>query len=375
MPVKLPFVKNFRPTGTGVSPLASVKSFYEVKCPKCGGKARRETDVSDTFLDSAWYYLGYLLRATNDKRQATMQSPFLSPVFQKWLPVDMYIGGAEHAVLHLLYVRFLSLALRDLGLLKSKKKGGAPAGEPFPMFRTHGLITKDGAKMSKSKGNVINPDEYIEKFGADVMRMYLAFLAPLDQGGDFRDDGILGLERFLAGVWAYFSEGGFAKKTEGGLRSRVHRAVKKVGEDIAALKYNTAISELMILKNEVGMHAAEVVSRPALARKEAEMFIKLLAPLAPFMAEEIWRGALEYKSSVHQGPWPTYDPRLIEEKTFTLVIQVNGKARASVEAGRGMDEAQARELALSHDKIREMMGGKAPRRVIYVPGRLINIVL
>jgi leucyl-tRNA synthetase len=252
LPVKLPAVKDFRPTGSGKSPLASVKDFYETKCPACGSIARRETDVSDTFLDSAWYYLRY--PSVHDDEYA-----WNSAITKKWLPVNSYIGGAEHSVLHLLYSRFVTMAFHDMGLLDFD--------EPFTKFVAHGLITKDGAKMSKSKGNVVNPDEYIKKFGADTLRMYLMFLAPFEQGGDFRDSGILGIERFLNRVWRLAEElrnrnsessvqGGFAfggrtqdresnsRKKEGAtdLETLIHKTIKKVTEDIEHLHYNTAIA-------------------------------------------------------------------------------------------------------------------------------------
>src|SRR3989338_1019816 len=239
LPVKLPFVKNFRPTGSGKSPLASVKSFYETKCPKCGKRARRETDVSDTFLDSAWYFLRY--PSVREKK-----NPWNPATTKKWLPVNMYIGGLEHSVLHLLYSRFITMALHDMGHLNFE--------EPFTKFIGHGLITKDGAKMSKSKGNVVNPDQYIRAYGADAIRMYLAFLAPLTEGGDFRDSGIKGITRFLERVWKFAGEIKFEKmkgrgKPDSEIEKSVNEAVKKVTKDTERLQYNTSISALMVLIN------------------------------------------------------------------------------------------------------------------------------
>ena len=238
LPVKLPYVKDFRPKGTGQSPLALVKSFYETKCPECGSKARRETDVSDTFLDSAWYYLRY-------PSIKEIKSPWNSAVTKRWLPVDMYIGGAEHAVLHLLYSRFTAMAFYDWGLVNFE--------EPFKKFRAHGLLVKEGAKMSKSKGNVVNPDEYIKKFGADVLRMYLMFLAPFEQGGDFRDAGIMGIKRFLRRVNKLVSNSTYqaVSSKNSKLERLLHQTIKKITHDIENLHFNTAISSLMILFNEM----------------------------------------------------------------------------------------------------------------------------
>ncbi len=357
LPVKLPFVKNFKPLGTGKSPLATVKSFYETKCPACKGKARRETDVSDTFLDSAWYFLRY--PSVRDQKRA-----WDPQTTRKWLPVHSYIGGAEHAVLHLLYSRFLTMASKDFGYLDFE--------EPFTRFRTHGLITKDGAKMSKSRGNVVNPDEYFERYGADVMRAYLAFLAPLDQGGDFRDDGISGLTRFLERVWRFGQN--FPKAEEprnlGGLRQELHRTVKKVTEDMENLKVNTATSALMV-------HLTEMEKNPAQVGNEHwEKFLKLLAPIAPFLTEELWHMLpATGQKSIHRAAWPSYDPAQLEGETFTLVIQVNGKVRDSVEANSDISAEQAQALAMGSARIKNFLGAAKPRRFIYIPKRVLNIVL
>ncbi|MBU6500732.1 MAG: class I tRNA ligase family protein [Patescibacteria group bacterium] len=348
LPVELPKVKDFRPQGKGESPLASVKDFYETTCPGCGGKARRETDVSDTFLDSAWYYLRYL-DPKNEKEV------FDKKIIKKWLPAEMYIGGAEHAVLHLLYVRFIAMVFHDLGLVEFD--------EPFKRFRAHGLLIKEGAKMSKSKGNVVNPDEYIKKFSADVLRMYLMFLAPFDQGGDFRDAGILGIERFLNRTWKLYESEGKKNKTS----PAFHRAVKKVTEDIESLHYNTAISALMILLNEF--------EKEGIAPEEKVGFVKLLAPFAPHMAEEIWREVLGHKTSIHKEMWPEYDEKLIKEESFTLVIQINGKVRASVEVPIDISENRAKETALGNERVCALLDGKELKKVIYVPKKLINIVV
>lgn len=353
LPVKLPFLKDFRPQGTGASPLASHPSFYKVRCPRCGVMARRETDVSDTFLDSAWYFLRYpsahISKAAWDPR-----------ITKKWLPVNMYIGGAEHAVLHLLYSRFVTMVFHDLGLLGFR--------EPFKTFRAHGLITKDGAKMSKSKGNVVNPDEYFDRFGADVMRLYLAFMAPFEQGGDFRDEGIVGLVRFIDRVQILHREISKRRtsRTDKELVSILHRTIKKVGEDIEALRYNTAISALMIFLN----HA----EKSSLSRNDWKIFLQLLAPFAPYVTEELWEEIGE-KKSIHRSRWPAYKATYLESESVTIVIQINGKVRDSIEIQKDLSEGDVQEMALKRDKIREYLGDQIPRKIIFVPNRLINIVI
>ena len=354
LPVKLPRIKNYRPTGTGVSPLASEPSFYKVKCSKCKSWARRETDVSDTFLDSAWYYLRYPTVKDN-------KNPWTPAIAKKWLPVDMYIGGAEHAVLHLLYVRFVAMAFHDWGMLHFE--------EPFKIFRTHGMIIKDGAKMSKSRGNVVNPDEYINAYGSDAVRMYLAFLAPLDQGGDFQDSGIKGITRFLERVWNF--SGKITNKASGKEIKRVlHKTIKKIGEDIQSFRYNTAISSLMVLLNKFE-ESSEV------GKKEFEIFLKLLAPLAPHMSEELWfelQGRPKKYKSIHLELWPKYDPKLIQEETFELIIQVNGKVRGRVTMPIGTVEEEAKKAALAEPSVKQHVP-KEPPKVIFVPNKLINFVI
>ena len=365
LPVKLPFVKNFRPTGSGKSPLASVKSFYETKCPKCGKRARRETDVSDTFLDSAWYFLRY--PSVDEKKHSWNPA-----TTKKWLPVNMYIGGLEHSVLHLLYSRFITMALHDFGYLSFE--------EPFTTFIGHGLITKDGAKMSKSKGNVVNPDQYIRAYGADAMRMYLAFLAPLTEGGDFRDSGIKGITRFLERVWKFASEIKFEKikgrgASDSEIEKAVNEAVKKVTKDTERLQYNTSISALMVLINIFEEKKERVTLR------QFKIFLKLLAPFAPFMAEELWqRRAASYQlpvisyRSIHCEPWPKYDEAILKESSFDLIIQVNGKVRGKISLPIGATEVEAREAALKIPSVNQFVSGE-PKRVIFVPNKLINFVV
>ncbi len=354
LPVKLPYVKDFRPQGKGESPLASVKEFYEVKCPHCGGKARRETDVSDTFLDSAWYYLRY--PSAKEKNKA-----WNPEITKKWFPVNLYTGGAEHSVLHLLYVRFVAMVFHDIGPLHFE--------EPFPKFRAHGLLIKEGAKMSKSKGNVINPDEYINKFGADSLRMYLMFLAPFEQGGDFRDEAVMGIMRFLDRAWKLFSDkiqetGGKENSLE--LEQLMHRTIKKITDDIESLHYNTAISALMILLNE------SENGNPG--RENKEMFLKLLAPFAPHMTEELWC-ELGNQTSIHKASWPLADPKFLKEEDFDLVVQVNGKLRATIKLKRGASQKKAEVAAFLNENVANSLGGQKPKKIIFVPNRLINFVV
>jgi leucyl-tRNA synthetase len=287
----------------------------------------------------------------------------------------MYIGGAEHAVLHLLYVRFVALALHDMGILDFSAKGGSASGgdEPMKKFRAHGLLIKDGAKMSMSKGNVVNPDEYIKNFGADALRTYLMFLAPFEQGGDFRDQSILGITRFLDRVWKMAQ--GKWQVADSKSERLVHQTVKKVTEDVETLNYNTAVSTLMICLN--------AFEEGGVARTQYSTFLKLLAPFAPHMTEEIWQDLARGKGqrvkgkfrSIHQEKWPKYDPKLLVADTFTLVIQVNGKTRDSVVVPADISENEARELALTREKVKPFVGSQPPKRHIYVPQRLINIVV
>lgn len=356
LPVKLPFIKNFRPTGTGQSPLASVETFYKVHCPQCKGWARRETDVSDTFLDSSWYFLRY--PSARDAKNAWNPA-----ITKKWLPVHMYIGGAEHAVLHLLYSRFVTMALYDAKLLDRE--------EPFSIFRAHGLITKDGAKMSKSKGNVVSPDTYFKMYGADTMRMYLAFLAPLTEGGDFRDEGISGITRFLNRVWTFGLRKTWVRTSNGAVTKDIHKTIKKVTEDIERLHYNTAISALMILFRTFQERA------DAVTKKDFEVFIKLLAPFAPFLSEEVYQMTRSSKKylSVHRADWPNYDETLLAEDSYTLVVQINGKVRDQFEVPSAITQREAEALTEKRKKVTNFLKDRVIEKVIFVPKRLINFVI
>lgn len=352
LPVLLPFVKNFRPEGTGKSPLASVKSFVKAKCPKCKESAERETDVSDTFLDSSWYFLRY-------PSAGLKQVPFDIALIKKWLPVDMYIGGQEHAVLHLLYSRFITMALKDLSFIDFE--------EPFEKFRAHGLLTKEGAKMSKSKGNVVNPDDYYKRYGADTLRTYLMFSGPFQEGGDWQDKGIVGIFRFLNKIWELRSKVQPQAPTNPKLEQLIHKTIKKTTEDLENLNYNTAISALMILTNEFSKESHMLVANYSI-------LLRLLAPFAPHITEEIWHG-LGNKNSIHNEKWPEYDKELIKTDTIILIVQVNGKYRDKIEAEPGISEEKARQLTISRDNVKKWIIGKEIKKIIFVPDKLINIVI
>jgi len=359
LPVVLPFVENYKPDESGVSPLARVESWYRVPCPKCGEIARRETDVSDTFLDSAWYFLRY----PSANRDDVAFDPELT---RKWLPVHMYIGGEEHAVLHLLYSRFVTMALHDIGLLGFE--------EPFATFRKHGLVIKEGAKMSKSRGNVVVPDEYIQKWGADAFRTYLMFLGPYQEGGDFRDQGLQGPYGFLHRVWESIVPVDRLgdEPVSGALERKLHATIRKVTEDIAGLRYNTAIAAMMEYLNAVREGGRRI------NRGEVEPLVVLLAPFAPHLAEELWH-RLGHETSLFArgtgGVWPTYDPAKTATESVELVVQVNGKVRARLAVPRGLDEATARDAALADENVQRYVDGATVRKVIYIPDRIINLVI
>jgi leucyl-tRNA synthetase len=355
LPVRLPPVADFRPTGSGRSPLASVPEFVHTACPACGGPGRRETDVSDTFLDSAWYFLRYPSAGRDD----AAWDPELTA---RLLPVDTYSGGPEHVARHHLYARFVTMALHDLGLV--------PFDEPFPRIRLHGSLRKDGAKMSKSRGNVVVPDDYIARVGADTLRMYLLFMAPFEEGGDWSDAGLAGIERFTARTWRLLTTP--APPGPGGVDLRpLDRAVVSVGDDIERLKLNTAIATLMELLRWARQHKAAMDAGQW--DRVAGTFTLLLAPLAPHLAEELW-ARLGRPYPVHSQPWPVADPAALAAQEVTLVVQVDGRRRDAVAAAPGLDRDQALELALRSGNVRRHLDGRKPVKVVHVPDRLINLV-
>jgi len=278
--------------------------------------------------------------------------------------VDMYIGGAEHSVLHLMYARFITMALHDLGYLHFE--------EPFKRFRAHGMITSEGAKISKSKGNVINPDEYIARYGADVFRTYLVFMGPYELGGDFSDRGIGGVVRFLERVWRLVERNAASARDgqpEGEARRMLHGTIKRVSEDIAVLKYNTCISALMEYLNSLEARQEPVT------REELRALLVLLAPFAPYITEELWQRMGGSGESIHRQPWPAYDEAALRRDTVTIVVQVNGKVRGQVDLPPESGEEAVIAAALASERVRAAIGDAAVRRTVYVPGRLINIVV
>jgi leucyl-tRNA synthetase len=355
LPVELPIIEDFRPDDTGVSPLARHESWYHVPCPVCGKQGRRETDVSDTFLDSSWYYLRYPSTEFDEQ-------PFDPARTRKWLPVTSYIGGNEHAVLHLLYSRFITMVLHDLGQLHFE--------EPFRKFRAHGLIVKDGSKMSKSRGNVVIPDEYIAKWGADTFRMYLMCLGPFQKGGDFRDEGLSGPRRFLDKVWAMVGAGTTdhtGSTSSHAVLTKWHQTIKKVTTDMEGLDYNTAVAAMMELVNKLrDEHSND--------RKVVESLVIMVAPFAPHFAEECWE-RLGHDTSVFDARWPEWDEALVIEDQVEVVIQVSGKTRGRVSVPRDAEQGAVVAAAQEDAAVRRFTDGKEVRKVVYVPNRLLNLVV
>jgi leucyl-tRNA synthetase len=363
LPVLLPRIEDYKPGDDGVAPLAKHKEFYETACPGCKGKAVRETDVSDTFLDSSWYFLRY--PSTSDTKEV-----FDKNITKKWLPVDMYTGGAEHSVLHLMYSRFVTMALHDWGFLDFD--------EPFTRFYAHGLVIKDGAKMSKSKGNVVNPDEYIKLYGSDALRLYLMFMGPFDQGGDFRDTAMEGMNRWVGRIWrmAQASIGKQSPTSSATISSALQKAVKRVGDDLEKRRYNTAIAGLMEFTNLVSDESG------ALGNEDLKTFTLILAPFSPYLTEELWQQIHGYKEfkpsqSVHVQPWPMFDRSKIIDQDVTIAIQVNGKLRDTIPVAVGMALIQKdiETEAKNRENIKKYLAGKAVKKTIFVPGKLINFVI
>jgi len=357
LPVKLPPMDDFLPEGKGKGPLAKNEKFVKVKCPRCGGPAERETDVSDPFVDSAWYFFRYTSTEFNDRA-------FDKERVKKWLPVDSYIGGKEHTVLHLFYSRFVTMVLHDLGYIDFD--------EPYKRFFGHGLITKDGAKMSKSKGNVVNPDEMIEKYGADAVRLYLRFLGDFSQGGDWRDTGAEGISKFVKKLWKTFFElesvdGKGVLKT-----TMIDKTIKIIGEDLEKLSFNTAVARLMEFVNWTRENISEFDQTQA--KKIQETIALIIAPMMPHLAEEFWN-YLGNKDSVFNAKWPEYDKNNVLEDEIELVVQVNGKVRDRIKCARNISKEEAEKIALESSKIKSYTDNKEIVKIIYVPGKLVNVVV
>jgi len=358
LPLKLPEVKNYEPTGTGESPLANIKEWVNTKCPKCGGRALRETNTMPQWAGSSWYYLRYI-NPKNDKALIEKEKD------KYWSPVDFYVGGAEHATRHLIYARFWHKFLFDIGVVNYD--------EPFTRLQHVGLIlAEDGRKMSKRWHNVINPDEIVEKYGADAMRVYEMFMGPFSQPCAWSTNGLIGARRFLENVYKLKDKQLYDCQADSyikelGMPQMIHKTIKKVSEDIENFRYNTAIAQMMIFVNFA-------VKFDELPREVFENFLKLLAPFAPHLAEELWN-EIGNKESVFKQVWPKYNPALVKDETINLVIQVNGKIRDTIEVSADISEEEAKKIALDCEKIKKWLEEKEIKKVIFVKGKLVNIVI
>jgi leucyl-tRNA synthetase len=361
LPVLLPPDAEFKPTGE--SPLKYCESFIHTTCPKCSGRAQRETDTMDTFMCSSWYFLRYM-------SPKTRTGPFNDAKVKYWLPVDLYTGGAEHAVMHLFYARFFIKALRDMGLVDFD--------EPFTRLFNQGTIIYRGDKMSKSRGNVIAPDEYVSKLGADAVRGYLMFVGPWELGGEWNDRGIVGVSRWLNRVWnlvtADYASRVVNLETEKELVHLTHKTIKEATVDMEKFRFNTMLSGLMEFSNHLSKVKESKAVSGSLWRESISSFLLLLAPAAPHLAEELW-SRTGHPYSIHNQPWPKYDEELAREEEITLVIQVNGKLRDKVLVPASIGEVEATELALGRDRVKAYICDKRLTKVIYVPKRIVNIVV
>lgn len=368
LPVRLPEDVNF--VAGAISPLATSESFLNTTCPKCGGPARRETDTMDTFIDSSWYFLRYT-DARNDKEA------FNKKIADYWMNVDQYIGGIEHAILHLLYSRFFVKVLHDLGLVE--------ANEPFKGLLTQGMVLKEGSKMSKSKGNVVSPEEIVNTYGADTARLFILFAAPVDRDLDWSDQGVEGSYRFLGRVWriidAYQQAAaknvtGDLTKEETALRRELHRVIKKVTEDLDNnFNFNTAISAVMELVNAMYQHKDKNESVNAnLANELTRNLVLLLAPFTPHITEELWH-ELGQTDSVHAQQWPVYEEAALVVDEIELAVQVNGKVRDKIVVATSATKEEIEEQAFASDRVKEFTAGKTVAKVIIIPGKICNIVV
>lgn len=379
LPVVLP--TDAEVPATGENALKFHPGFLHTQCPRCGGPATRETDTMDTFMCSSWYNYAYVTPYWKAGEKLSADgTPWDPAEGAYWLPVDQYTGGPEHATMHLLYTRFFTKALRDMGVLSFS--------EPMLRLYNQGIILgPDGNRMSKSKGNVVSPDEWVERYGADTVRAYLMFIGPWDAGGPWNSQGIEGVRRFLERVWAVVTEPAPARSVAGEAEAKVHelrhithRTLRKVTEDIEQFKYNTLLAALMEFNNYL-MKARETVVYDTPAWHEAiDSLLLMLAPETPHIAEALWqrrhsRGEFRAVDSIHVHPWPAYDPELAKAQAITLVVQINGKVRDKIEAPADITEAEASEMALASPAIQKWLEGKTVRKVIFASGKLINIVV
>jgi len=371
LPVMLPEVKHYEPTGTGESPLASIAEWVNVECPECGGAGKRETNTMPQWAGSSWYYLRYI-DPSNDKALVDKKKE------KYWSPVDIYVGGAEHATRHLIYARFWHKFLHDIGAVNYE--------EPFSRLQHVGLVlAEDGRKMSKRHGNTINPDDIVDTYGADTLRLYEMFMGPFDQSVAWSTKSIIGQRRFLERVVDYVDT--FKKMKEENpnalhndqIQPILHTTIKKVTHDIESFNFNTSISQMMVFLNQVrrfdkNESGKEVGGTYSLMRQQdLESFLKLLAPFAPHIAEELWH-ELGHKTSVHLESWPAYDESKLKEETVTIAVQVDGKVRDTFEASSDISEKEAKNEAQGREKVRKWTEGKKIKRVIYVKEKLVSIV-
>ncbi|AQQ52762.1 leucine--tRNA ligase [Planococcus lenghuensis] len=358
LPLRLPKTKDIKPSGTGESPLANIEDWVNVTDPKTGMKGRRETNTMPQWAGSCWYYLRYI-DPDNDEVLADPE------LLKRWLPVDIYIGGAEHAVLHLLYARFWHKVLYDIGVVQTK--------EPFQQLFNQGMILgENNEKMSKSKGNVVNPDEVVESHGADTLRLYEMFMGPLEASIAWSTNGLDGARRFLDRVWRLFTDEGelsakIKDENDGQLERVYHQSVKKVGDDFEGLRFNTAISQLMVFVNEAN-------KVDVLPREYAEGFVKLLSPIAPHLAEELW-SMLGHEDTITYAQWPAFDQSKLTEDEVEIVVQLNGKIKTKLMVAKTSTKEDLEQAALADEAVEKAMAGKQVRKVIAVPGKLVNIVV
>src|SRR5581483_5832197 len=350
LPVVLPEILDYEPSGTGRSPLANVPEFVNTTCPICGGPARRETDTMDGFACSSWYFLRFPNPDLQDR-------PFDPDRANYWLPVDVYVGGAEHAVMHLLYARFWTKVMADAGLVTFR--------EPFRKLRNQGMIYgADGQKMSKSRGNVVTPDDVVERNGADALRCYELFMGPFELDNAWDNDGPKGQFRFLNRVWelAQAPEGSDSPET---LRL-LHMAIRDVSERLEDFRFNTAVAKLHELVNAIERHGC--------SRQTLDTLLILLAPIAPHIAEELWHERYPEAGSVHKRPWPSFDASQLEARRCSIVVQVNGKVRDTIQVAMNLPQEEVERLARSSERVQRCLDGKHVRKVIYVPNKLLNLV-
>lgn len=358
LPVRLPDVESYEPTGTGESPLAAITDWVNVACPQCGGPAKRETNTMPQWAGSCWYYLRYIDPKNNQVLVDKNKEKY-------WSPVDFYVGGAEHATRHLIYARFWHKFLYDIGVVSHE--------EPFTKLKHVGLIMgEDGRKMSKRWGNVVNPDDMVEQFGADAMRVYEMFMGPFEQACNWNTNGMIGARKFLEKIFN-LSQEIMANSDDKKILGLLHKTIKKLSEDIAAFRFNTSVSAMMILANEISDYKSKQGALP-LTKDNFLKFVQILAPFAPHLAEELWAQAGN-RESIFQSTWPIYDPALIQDDLINLVFQINGKLRATLEVPADISADEAFDLASEQENVKKWLTGAEIVKKIFVPGKLLNIVI